>query len=91
MKKQWSRIIVLTLSGIVLMVGCSKKQGVSVDACNTNAERLKAAADAYVANQSKANCEAYKKSINDILKSCPTYYSGISKQTLEDFNNTPCD
>ncbi len=87
MKKLLSAGVVLGL----LLTGCSKKESIIANNCDNEARKVSNAANAYVASPTKANCEAYKKTINDALKNCPNYYSGLSRQTLEDFNNTVCN
>ncbi len=81
----------LVVVSVALFTECSKKESMVTNTCENEAQKVTNAANAFVANPTKANCEAYKKSINEALKNCPTYYTGVSKQALEDFNNTPCD
>ncbi len=90
MKKQQS-VYVFGL-GILFfsLAGCSKSGPGATNACENHAEKIAAAANAYVSNPGKNTCESYKAAINDLFKTCPTYYTGLSRQTLEDFNNTPC-
>ncbi len=87
MKKLWSIGLFMGL----LLTACSKKESIIASNCDNEAQNVSNAANAYVASPTKANCEAYKKTINDALKNCPSYYSGLSRQTLEDFNNTVCN
>ncbi|MFT4031381.1 MAG: hypothetical protein QM669_03115 [Siphonobacter sp.] len=75
---------------VVLFTNCSKKEPV-MNNCENEGKKVTDAANVYVNNPTVANCEAYKKAVIDALNACPDYYTGVSKQTLEDFKNTPCN
>ncbi|MBE9466583.1 hypothetical protein ACFP1I_23525 [Dyadobacter subterraneus] len=83
-------LVTCTVLGIAL--SCSKSNPVVATSCEKNAEKVTNAGTAYAADPtSKTKCEAYKTAVNDFFKSCPTYYSGASKDALNDFLNTPCN
>ena len=76
---------------LVLLTGCIRKTVISPLGCVGNAEKVTESAAKYVNDPSKANCEAYKKTIVDFFKSCPTFYTGVTKKDLDDFVAEPCD
>ncbi len=79
-------------AGLILGMSCKGKGPVTPQNCGANAEKLTAAAQAYAKDASVANCTAYKKELEAFFKSCPTFYSGVTKQELEEFlNDHSCD
>jgi hypothetical protein len=76
---------VMTFASIVLLTNCSKDKPGPVS-CTESASRLAETGAAWTNDPSnKSKCEAYKNAISNILKSCPTYYSGgISQEDLDD-------
>lgn len=77
--------------GLILGMSCKGKGPVNPLNCGANAEKVSAAALAWGNENSVANCEAYKKELIAFFKSCPTFYTGATKQQLEEFTNGPCD
>ena len=74
-----------------LLLSCSGKKGVSPANCEASGERASAAATAFANDpQNKSKCEAYKNAVRDIFQSCPTYYTGATKQAIDEFMATPC-
>ncbi len=78
-------------AGLILGMSCKGKGPVNPLNCGANAEKVTAAAQAYANNSSVANCEAYKKEVIAFIKSCPTFYTGVTKQQMEEFANEPCN
>lgn len=78
-------------AGLILGMSCKGKDPVNPTNCGANAEKVTAAAQVYASNVNKANCEAYKKEVIAFIKSCPTFYTGVTKQQLEEFANEPCN
>lgn len=77
---------------ISLIFSCTKSDPVIGSSCEKNAEKVAEAANAYAAAPtSTARCEAYKTAVNNLFKSCPTYYSGTSRDALDEFLKTPCN
>ena len=76
---------------LVFGMSCKGKDRVDPLNCGANAQKVTDAALAYAQNPGKAACEAYKKEVIAFIKSCPTFYTGVHKQELEDFANEPCD
>jgi len=75
-----------------LVFSCSKSDPVVSTSCEKNAEKVSDAATAYASDPtSKSKCEAYKTAVNSFFKSCPAYYSGASKDALDEFLKTPCN
>lgn len=73
------------------MFSCKKdSDSPSPGNCAANADKVSAAATKFGNDPTKANCEAYKNSVSDFVKSCPTYYTGATKKALEDFMAEPC-
>lgn len=66
MKKKLS--LGLVVVSVALFTECSKKESMVTNTCENEAQKVTNAANAFVANPTKANCEAYKKSINEALK-----------------------
>ncbi len=92
LSKQMKNLIVSVFYvGLILGMSCKGKSPVSPLSCGTNAQKVTDAAVAYSQNPGKAACEAYKKEVIAFIKSCPTFYTGTTKQDLEDFANEPCD
>ncbi len=88
MKKNFKSIVPLA---IVLVLGCSKNDNSpSPQNCAENSQKVVDAVTVYASNPIKANCEAYKNTLRDFFKSCPTYYTGASKKAYEDFLAEPC-
>lgn len=77
--------------GLTLAMSCKGKNPVTPFNCAANAEKVSKAALAWGENQTPANCEAYKKEIAAFVKSCPAFYTGTTKEELEEFVNTPCE
>lgn len=91
MKKTIQKISILSIClGMGLVLSCKKNVLTNPVNCSNDAEKVTNAAIAYGNNPTKANCEAYKKTINDLYKSCATFYTGASKQALDDFMDEPC-
>lgn len=81
-------IVICSVVGIAL--SCSKSNPVVATSCEKNAEKVSNAATAYVSNPTdKTKCEAYKTAVSDFFKSCPSYYSGATKDALDDFMKSP--
>lgn len=78
-------------AGLILGMSCKGKGPVNPLNCGANAEKVTAAAQAYANNSTVANCEAYKKEVIAFIKSCPTFYTGVTKQQMEEFANEPCN
>lgn len=93
MKNQLPRNLysVVLFVGLVLCTGCFRKKLITPFSCTTDALKVTEAATKYVNDPSKANCEAYKKTVIDFVKSCPTYYTGATRKELDDFAAEPCD
>ena len=93
MKTQFTFLRTLAVCIIMgLALSCSKSNPVVATSCEKNAEKVTNAANAFSSDPtSKAKCEAYKTAVSDFLKSCPTYYTGVTKDALDDFMNTPCN
>lgn len=93
MKTQLTILRTLVISIILGMtLSCSKSDPIVTTSCEKNAEKVTNAGTAYAADPtSKTRCEAYKTAVNDFFKSCPTYYSGASKDALDDFMKSPCN
>lgn len=87
--------ILRTLIGTTILgmaLSCSKSNPVVATSCEKNAEKVTNTANAFSTDPtSKAKCEAYKTAVSDFLKSCPTYYTGVTKDALDDFMKTPCN
>ncbi|GAA4437679.1 hypothetical protein GCM10023091_17230 [Ravibacter arvi] len=84
-------VIVAAVALTALFVGCKDKSNPNPLNCGANAEKVTKAAVAFGNEPSVANCEAYKKEVVAFIKSCPTFYSGVTKQELEEIANMPCD
>ncbi len=83
---------VMTFASIILLTNCSKDKGVGPGACSDNSKKVSEAATAWSSDiTNKTKCEAYKTAIRDFYKSCPTFYTGASKQALDEFLNYSCD
>ena len=57
----------------LLAVACSKSKdgGISPQAnCDNLSEKYVAALNAYASNQSVANCQSFKNSLNDLVSKC---------------------
>ncbi|GHB81082.1 hypothetical protein [Persicitalea jodogahamensis] len=81
----------ITPLAITLVLGCSKDgTSPSPQNCVDNSQKVTDAVTVYATNPNKANCEAYKNTVRDFFKSCPTYFTGASKQAYEDFLAEPC-
>ena len=93
MKNQFNRKVysLLLFLGLALCTGCFRKTVITPLSCTTDALKVTESATKYLNEPSKANCEAYKKNVIDFLKSCPTYYTGATRQDLDDFAAQPCD
>jgi hypothetical protein len=77
--------------GMALLFNCGNKDtSPSPQNCTNNATKVTEAANAFAMNQSKANCEAYKNSVRDFFRSCPTFYGAAQKQALDEFLAEPC-
>ncbi len=86
-----SFIVSVFYISLILGMSCKGKNPVNPVACGANAEKVAAAAQAWGNDNSVANCEAYKKEVVAFIRSCPTFYSGTTKQELEEFANQPCN
>ncbi|GAB2786208.1 hypothetical protein GCM10027275_33320 [Rhabdobacter roseus] len=74
-----------------LLLSCSGKKDVSPANCEASGERASAALNAYIADpENKTKCEAYKSALRDIFQSCPTYYTGATKQSMEELLAATC-
>ncbi len=74
-----------------MLGSCSKAASVVASNCDNAANKVTAASNAYIADPTnKVKCQAYATAINDLYKSCPTYYTGASKKALDDFLATAC-
>ncbi|WP_131694674.1 hypothetical protein [Dyadobacter tibetensis] len=87
-----SPIALLATIGLFLMTNC-KKSSVAPNPmnCAKNSESLNKALTDFVATPNNTTCAKYKDAIRDFFKSCPTYYSGVTKKDLEEFLAEPCD
>lgn len=91
MKKTIQKITILSFCvGVGLTLSCKKDALTNPANCSKDAEKVTNAAIAYGNSQTKANCEAYKKTVSDFYKSCATFYSGAYKEALDDFMAEPC-
>lgn len=91
MKKTIQKIMILSVCLVTgLTMGCKKDALSNPVNCSNDAEKVTNAAIAYGNSPTKANCEAYKKTISDLYKSCATFYSGAYKEALDDFMAEPC-
>jgi hypothetical protein len=91
MKKTIQKIMILAICvGTGLTISCKKDSVANPVNCSSNADKVTDAAIAYGNNPTKANCEAYKKTISDLYKSCATFYTGAYKQALDEFLAEPC-
>lgn len=84
-------IVSVFYAGLILGMSCKGKDPVNPLNCGANAEKVSAAALAWANENSVANCEAYKKELRAFFKSCPTFYTGVTKQELEEFLDDPCN
>ncbi|MDQ6482454.1 hypothetical protein [Dyadobacter sp. LHD-138] len=85
------RIVALFVA-MGLIFSCTKSDPIVGTSCERNAEKVSEAALAYTSDPtSTARCEAYKTAVSNFFKSCPTYYSGASKDALDEFLKTPCN
>ena len=77
---------------VTLSLSCGDKDNSPNPAnCSNNAEKVTAAGKVWANDPAnEANCEAYKVAVRDFYKSCETYYTGASKQALDDFLASPC-
>lgn len=72
-------------------LSCSKSSPVVATSCEKNAEKVTNAATAFSSDPTNVSkCEAYKTAVNDFYKSCPTFYTGTTKDALDEFLKTPC-
>jgi len=69
--------LVVTLS---IGIGCKKDNPVN---CTDKASKMSAAAVAFQADDSKANCEAYKAALQDLVNSCGGTMSASEKETYQ--------
>jgi hypothetical protein len=76
--------------GLIVVASCSKAKIANPLNCSNDAERVSASATTYAQSPTKANCEAYKKTVSDFYKSCSSFYTGASKKALDDFLAEPC-
>lgn len=92
MKNQFKSVSLLTIcTGLFLLTNCSDNPATpNATNCGNDAEKVSTAAQAYVANPTKATCEAYKNTVKDFYKSCATFYTGAAKDALDDFIAEPC-
>ncbi|MFA7471923.1 MAG: hypothetical protein WCY86_03400 [Spirosomataceae bacterium] len=84
-------VTICAVFSMLLLAGCKKNEPLGVMACGANAEKFTDAAVRFSQDPNEATCEAYKKAIVEYIKSCPTYYTAVQKQELEEFANSPCD
>jgi hypothetical protein len=88
------KILLLTslLSLSFGMLGsCSKAAAVVATNCEANAKKVTDAGTAFFADPTnKTKCQAYITAINDMYKSCPTYYSAAVKKSLDDALANAC-
>ncbi len=75
--------------GIILLSSCGKDKASPMN-CASNAEKVGDVATTYAQNPTKANCEAYKSAVRDFYKSCANFYTGASKQAMDEFLAEPC-
>ncbi|HEV7382433.1 MAG TPA: hypothetical protein VGN64_21705 [Dyadobacter sp.] len=86
-----STTTVFATSATVLFLSCGDKDNSPSPAnCSTNAEKVTAAAQTYSQSPTKANCEAYKGTVKDFYMSCATFYTGATKDALDEFLAEPC-
>ncbi|TDB64579.1 hypothetical protein [Arundinibacter roseus] len=93
MKKLFKKTtVLLAFTGLVTFSNCGKKDtDPSPENCGMNAEKVLEAANTFGTNPSKTTCEAYKKTLEAFYKSCPTFYTGVTKQQFDEFLAEPCD
>ncbi len=75
MKANFKTIKVLTAYlAIAALLGCSKKDTApSPQNCSNNSQKVLDAGMAYGTNPTKANCEAYKRTVQGFYKSCANF------------------
>ncbi len=79
--------------GLSMAVGCKKDKGGPLNplGCAANANKVVEATTRWGEDPSIANCEAYKKEAIAFIKSCPTFYSGVQKEQIEEISNMACE
>lgn len=92
MKANFKTIKVMTAYlAIAALLGCSKKDTApSPQNCSENSQKVIDAGMAYGTNPTKANCETYKRTVQDFYKSCATFYNSADKKDLDEFLAEPC-
>jgi apolipoprotein N-acyltransferase len=74
----------LLTSLTLVIAGCGKKAGPL--SCAADTVRYSEDISAFVSNQTKGNCEAVKKSIDKLYKSC-TSFAAADRADYEEFQN----
>lgn len=77
--------IFFTFLALVLITSACRRKG-GVLACSADSLKYSENFSAFAADQTRGNCEAVKKSIEQLYKSC-TYFTAVDKQEYEDFKN----
>ncbi|CAG5016676.1 hypothetical protein DYBT9275_05606 [Dyadobacter sp. CECT 9275] len=85
-----STVPLVAMLGLFFLTNCKKDSVLNPQNCSNSAEKASTAATNYGTNPTKANCEAYKNAVKDLFKSCPTYYTGATKDALDEFLAEPC-
>jgi hypothetical protein len=89
MKK--SIVIIAIISVFLVSLSCGKAAVVAANSCEKAAEKVTAAAQVFSSDPTnKTKCQAYADAIAELLKDCPTFYTGATKQALVDFQKTAC-
>ncbi len=86
-----SVVIFVMYAGLVTGLGCKGRGPVNPLNCSVNAQKVTEASLNYSKSQTVANCEAYKREVIAFIQSCPAFYSGTTKQEMEEFANMPCE
>jgi len=90
MKKILLATLLLSVS-FGILGSCSKAADVVVNKCDTNAQKVTDAGNAFFADPTnKSKCQAYISAINDMYKSCPAYYPAATKKALDDALANAC-
>jgi len=79
MKKIIYAFAIICLSAIVF-TNCSKSNPIS---CTEKVAKMQAAQTAYMADDKKENCLAYKAAIEDLVSSCATSMTADQKAQYE--------
>ncbi len=82
--KNSSKLFAVLLLTSLAFSGCKKKAGPL--SCAADTVRYSEDLSAFIANQTKGNCQSVKNSIEDLVKSC-TVLAAVDKASYEEFQN----